>query len=94
MTKTTISRAHAVTPRMEESWQAVDACLTAGIEALHAMMTADVEDLCGRQHARSPERRGHRWGRMRGKIGYQGGKVDLSAQLQTIQAIPRDKNSR
>jgi hypothetical protein len=53
---------------MEEAWQAVDACfgrfcLTAGIEALHAMMAADVEDLCGRRHARKPERRGHRWGR-------------------------------
>ena len=52
-------------------------CLTAGIEALHAMMAADVEDLCGGRHARSPERRGHRWGRTRGKIGYQGGKVDV-----------------
>ena len=40
-------------------------------------MTADVEDLCGRRHARSPDRRGHRWGRTRGKIGYQGGKVDI-----------------
>jgi transposase-like protein len=67
---------------MEEAWQAVDACfgrfcLTAGIEALHAMMAADVEELCGRRHARSPDRRGHRWGRTRGKIGYQGGKVDI-----------------
>jgi hypothetical protein len=41
------------------------------------MMAADVEDLCGQRHARSPERRGHRWGRTRGKIGYQGGKVDI-----------------
>ena len=37
--------------RMEEALQAVDACfgrfcLTAGIEALHAMMAGDVEDLC------------------------------------------------
>ena len=82
MPRTTTPRTLAVTPRMEEAWQAVDACfgrfcLTAGIEALHAMMAADVEDLCGRRHARSPERRGHRWGRTRGKIGYQGGKVDI-----------------
>jgi hypothetical protein len=67
---------------MEEAWQAVDACfgrfcLTAGIEALQGMMAADVEDLCGGRHARSTERRGHRWGRTRGKIGYQGGKVDV-----------------
>lgn len=66
MAKTVTPRTLAVTPRMEEAWQAVDACfgrfcLTAGIE-LHAMMVADVEDLCGDRHARSPERRvtGHR----------------------------------
>lgn len=40
-------------------------------------MAADVEELCGRRHARSPERRGHHWGRTRGKIGYHGGKVDI-----------------
>jgi putative transposase len=67
---------------MEEAWQAVDACfgrfcLTAGVEALQAMMATDVEDLCGRRHSRSPDRRGHRWGHTRGKIGYQGGKVDI-----------------
>ena len=82
MTKATTSRALAVTPRMEEAWQAVDACfgrfcLTAGIEALQVMMAADVGDLCGKRHARAPERRGHRWGRTRGKIGYHGGNVDV-----------------
>ena len=73
MTRTTIPRTRAVTPRMEEAWQAIDACfgrfcLTAGIEALHAMMAADVEDLCGRRHTQSRERRGYRWGRTRGKV--------------------------
>jgi putative transposase len=82
MTKTTLTRATPVTPRLEEAWQAVDACfgrfcLTAGIEALQGMMAADVDDLCGDRHARSAERRGHRWGRTRGKIGYHGGKVDI-----------------
>ena len=82
MTKTTLTRATPVTPRLEEAWQAVDACfgrfcLTAGIEALQGMMAADVDDLCGERHARSAERRGHRWGRTRGKIGYHGGKVDI-----------------
>ena len=82
MTKTTPARAIPVTPGMEEAWQAVDACfgrfcLTAGIEALQSMMAADVDDLCGDRHARSTERRGHRWGRTRGKIGYHGGKVDI-----------------
>ena len=56
-------------------------CLTAGIEALQSMMAADVEELCGRRHARSPERRGHRWGSTPGKIGYHGGKVDIVRPL-------------
>lgn len=65
MTKSTPTRSLPVTPRMEEAWQAVDACfgrfcLTAGIEALQIMMAADVDDLCGELHARSQERRGHR----------------------------------
>ena len=82
MAKTTLTRTVRITSRMEEAWQAVDSCfgrfcLTAGIEALQGMMAADVEDLCGKRHARSGERQGHRWGRTRGKIGYQGGKVDI-----------------
>lgn len=82
MTKATTSRTFALTPRMEEAWQAVDACfgrfcLTAGIEALQAMMAVDVEGLCGKRHARDPELRGHRWGRTSGKIGYHGGKLDV-----------------
>jgi hypothetical protein len=40
-------------------------------------MGAEVEDLCGGRNARSPERRGRHWGRTRGKIGYQDGKVDV-----------------
>ena len=82
MTKSTPVRPHPVTPRMEEAWQAVDACfgrfcLTAGIEALQAMMVTDVEDLCGERHARGPKRRGHRWGRTQGTVGYHVGKVDV-----------------
>ena len=82
MTKSTPVRPLPVTLRMEEAWQAVDACfgrfcLTAGIEALQAMMVADVEDLCGERHARGPKRRGHRWGRTQGTVGYHGGKVDV-----------------
>ena len=82
MTKTTPTRTFPVTPRMEDARQAVDACfgrfcLTAGIEALQGVMAADVEDLCGGRHTRNAERRGHRWGRTRGKIGYHGGKVDV-----------------
>ena len=82
MTKSTPVHPLPVTPRMEEAWQAVDACfgrfcLTAGIEALQAMMVTDVEDLCGKRHARGPKRRGHRWGRTQGTVGYHGGKVDV-----------------
>ena len=56
MTKSSPVRPLPVTPRMEEAWQAVDACfgrfcLTAGIEALQAMMVTDVDDLCGERHA-------------------------------------------
>ena len=84
MTKATTTRTFAFTPRMEEAWQAAGACfgrfcLTAGIEALHAIMAADVEALCKRRHARTPERRGHRWGRTRGNIGCNGGKVDVAS---------------
>ena len=52
MPKTITSRAFPVSPRMEEAWQAVDVCfgrfcLTAGVEALQAMMAVDVEAMCG-----------------------------------------------
>ena len=63
-------------------------CLAAGIEALGAMMEKDAEEACGARHARSEGRRGHRWGRTQGKIGFHAGKVaverprvrDLSGQ--------------
>ena len=50
-------------------------CLAAGIEALGAMMENDAQEACGSRHARGEGRRGHRWGRTRGKIGFHGGKV-------------------
>src|SRR5674536_178017 len=50
-------------------------CLTAGIEALGTMMEQDAEQACGVRHARSDGRRGHRWGRTQGKIGFHAGKV-------------------
>ena len=50
-------------------------CLAAGIEALGAMMERDAEETCGARHARSEGRRGHRWGRTQGKIGFHAGKV-------------------
>src|SRR6266704_1466487 len=52
-------------------------CLAAGIEALGTMMEKDAEEACGPRHARGEGRRGHRWGRTQGKIGFHGGKVDV-----------------
>jgi len=50
-------------------------CLAAGIEALGAMMEADVEATCGPRHGRDEKREAHRWGKTRGRIGFHGGKV-------------------
>ena len=50
-------------------------CLAAGIEVLGTMMEDDVEAACGARHARTPQRRGHRWGRTRGYLGFHGGKI-------------------
>jgi putative transposase len=52
-------------------------CLAAGMEALGTMMETDAEEVCGPRHARGDGRRGHRWGRTHGKIGFHGGKVEL-----------------
>src|SRR6516225_7579968 len=52
-------------------------CLTAGIEALGAMMEKDAEEACGPRHWRSASRRGYRWGRTSGKIGFHGGKINV-----------------
>ena len=52
-------------------------CLAAGIEALSAVMEKDAEEACGPRHCRSADRRGYRWGRTSGKIGFHGGKIDV-----------------
>ena len=41
------------------------------------MMEQDAEEACGARHARSDGRRGHRWGRTQGKIGFHAGKVAI-----------------
>src|SRR5271166_2849272 len=56
-----------------KAWDEVSAsfdrfCLAAGIDALGAMMEKDAEEACGARHARSEERRGHRWARTQGAI--------------------------
>src|SRR5215211_3529121 len=52
-------------------------CLAAGIETLNTMMETDAEEACGPRHSRSEDRRGHRWGRTAGKIGFHAGKVAI-----------------
>src|SRR5213079_1666388 len=63
-----------------KAWEEVSAsfdrfCLAAGIETLGKMMEADTEVACGPRHSRSEDRRGHRWGRTAGKIGFHAGSV-------------------
>jgi putative transposase len=67
---------------VSKAWDEVSAsferfCLAAGIEALGTMMERDAEEACGPRHARGAGRRGHRWGRTQGKIGFHAGKVDV-----------------
>ncbi len=70
------------TALVEAAWQDVGAsferfCLTTGIATLSSMLEADAAQLCGPRHGRAPERRGHRWGRTKGKIGFHGGTVPI-----------------
>jgi transposase-like protein len=41
------------------------------------MMDRDAEEICGPRHARGGDRRAHRWGKTKGKIGFHGGKVEI-----------------
>ncbi len=50
-------------------------CLASGIEALAEMI--DARRACGPRHARGKNRRAHRWGKTKGKIGFHGGKVEI-----------------
>ena len=52
-------------------------CLVAGVEAPGAMMEKYSEEACGPRNALFEGRRGHRWGRAQGKIGFHGGKVEV-----------------
>jgi hypothetical protein len=85
-----------------KAWDEVSAsfdrfCLAAGIDALGAMMEKDAEEACGARHARGEERRGHRWGRTQGKLGFHAGKVtverprvrDLSGQELSLPSWDR-----
>src|SRR5438094_3866812 len=52
-------------------------CLASGMEALGEMMDRDAQAICGPRHARGRNRRAHRWGKTKGKIGFHGGKVEI-----------------
>ena len=52
-------------------------CLASGMEALGEMMDRDAQAICGPRHARGLDRRAHRWGKTKGKIGFHGGKVEI-----------------
>lgn len=53
-------------------------CLLAGVEALGEMLAEDAEALCGPRHARSAERRAHRWGTANSELAWQGGKIKVT----------------
>jgi putative transposase len=79
---TSIALAATDTGAVGKAWAEVSAsfdrfCLAAGVDALGAMMEKDAEEACGARHVRSEGRRGHRWGRTRGKIGFHAGKVTV-----------------
>jgi putative transposase len=74
--------ARIVASGLETAWENVAAsferfCLTAGVVTLSEMMEQDAVTLCGPRHGRSIDRRGYRWGRTAGKLGFHGGKVAI-----------------
>src|SRR4029434_9887767 len=80
MTTITTPWSLALVPSLETAWQDVDTsferfCLTAGLGAIAQMVCEDAQQLDGAPPSRVGGRVGHRWGRTRGKIGFDGGKV-------------------
>jgi putative transposase len=77
-----ITPAGNVAAGIEVAWENVAVsferfCLTAGVATLIEMMERDATEMCGPRHGRGGDRRGHRWGRTTGKLGFHGGKVDI-----------------
>ena len=80
--KKDITSAGAVAAGIEAAWENVTAsferfCLTAGVATLAEMMERDAVELCGPRHGRNRDRRGHRWGRTTGKLGFHGGTLSM-----------------
>ena len=69
-------------PSVGAAWQEVGAsferfCLTAGLQALSAMMAQDAAELCGPRYGHQDGKVGQRWGKTQGKIGFHGGAVSV-----------------
>jgi transposase-like protein len=67
---------------IERAWEDAAAsferfCLMAGVATLAEMMERDAAEVCGARHSRTSDRRGYRWGRTAGKLGFHGGKVAI-----------------
>jgi putative transposase len=67
---------------IEAAWEDVAVsfdrfCLTAGVATMAEMMERDAAELCGPRHGRNRDRRGYRWGRTMGKLGFHGGNVSV-----------------
>jgi transposase-like protein len=87
MKKTTTSQAALASQNdlrgaVAGAWEAVGQsfdqfCLLAGVSALSEMLESDASQLAGEAHARNADKPGHRWGTTRGRLGFQGGKVEL-----------------
>jgi putative transposase len=80
--KKDITSAGVVAAGIEAAWENVTAsferfCLTAGVATLAEMMERDAVELCGPRHGRNRDRRGHRWGRTTGKLGFHGGTLSM-----------------
>ena len=52
-------------------------CLLTGVSALSEILESDASKLADEAHARNADKPGHRWGKTRGRLGFQGGEVEL-----------------
>jgi hypothetical protein len=58
------------------------------------MMEKDAEEACGARHARSEGRRGHRWGRTQGKLGFHAVAGVEEAKFELEEAVSFLRNPR
>jgi putative transposase len=76
---------------IERAWEDAAAsferfCLTAGVVTLAEMLEQDAAEVCGARHSRTGDRRGYRWGRTAGKLGFHGGKVTIERPRVRVRA--------